>query len=202
MSDRLKGSSKRPPIPEQSQTGESIGKAKKTEESTPKEKLQVAAKVKRPEKNKSIPHTEHATTMAQSTKSSSSLSTKKDAKMVETKGKIDGNSKVPSTKEPTNDRKDADAIDDMFSQAIKKKRLNEQTAKAAQEEEEAREKRYKQAAIEAKREAVLFTGNPDPKIHRWDKETGLPVYKYYDLRMGEAGSGFTPLCPFDCSCCF
>jgi hypothetical protein len=42
--------------------------------------------------------------------------------------------------------------------------------------------------------------NPEAPLHRVDKETGLPVYKAHLLRVGEGGG--TPLCPFDCNCCF
>lgn len=42
--------------------------------------------------------------------------------------------------------------------------------------------------------------NPEPGVHRIDKATGLPVYKAHLLKVGEGGG--TPLCPFDCNCCF
>lgn len=42
--------------------------------------------------------------------------------------------------------------------------------------------------------------SPDPPVHRIDKETGLKVYKYAALKVGDGGG--TPLCPFDCDCCF
>ena len=32
-------------------------------------------------------------------------------------------------------------------------------------------------------------------------EGGLPVYKYFHLGMDQKDGG-TPLCPFDCDCCF
>lgn len=42
--------------------------------------------------------------------------------------------------------------------------------------------------------------SPNPAVHRFDKATGLPVYKYTALLVGDGGG--TPLCPFDCACCF
>eukprot|EP01041_Mallomonas_annulata_P005901 gene5901-11913_t len=42
--------------------------------------------------------------------------------------------------------------------------------------------------------------SPDPPVHRYDKESGLPVYKAHLLLVGKGGG--TPLCPFDCDCCF
>lgn len=44
--------------------------------------------------------------------------------------------------------------------------------------------------------------NPEAPIHRWDKETGLPVYKAAALKAFTEESGGGPDCPFDCNCCF
>jgi len=98
-------------------------------------------------------------------------------------------------------KKDKLAIDDLFSKAVAKKKQDQEHAREQKEKEEEAEKREKKVADEAKR-AMTAGSSTEPRIHRWDKESGLPVYKYYDLRMGEPGSGFTPLCPFDCDCCF
>lgn len=40
----------------------------------------------------------------------------------------------------------------------------------------------------------------EPKVHRFTTE-GLPIYKYYHLGVNQNDGG-TPLCPFDCDCCF
>ena len=37
--------------------------------------------------------------------------------------------------------------------------------------------------------------NPEAPIHRWDAESGLPVYKAALLKVGDGGG--TPLCPVD-----
>jgi hypothetical protein len=42
--------------------------------------------------------------------------------------------------------------------------------------------------------------SPDPPVERIDAESGLKVYKAHLLKVGEGGG--TPLCPFDCDCCF
>ena len=42
--------------------------------------------------------------------------------------------------------------------------------------------------------------SPNPPVHRYDKATGLPVYKYTALLVGDGGG--TSQCPFDCDCCF
>jgi hypothetical protein len=129
-------------------------------------------------------------------------------------GKNTDNSKRPrkSIDVKTNSRKElsvgeksqklneaASSIDELFDNAVKKKRLDKELAKKQQKLLEDEKARVREAAVEQK---TLMSGNPDPRVHRFDQESGLPVYKYYDLRMGEPGSGFTPLCPFDCHCCF
>jgi hypothetical protein len=38
------------------------------------------------------------------------------------------------------------------------------------------------------------------KVHRFDNQSGLNVFKAHDLGLGRGGD--TPLCPFDCNCCF
>ena len=38
------------------------------------------------------------------------------------------------------------------------------------------------------------------RVYRFDRKSGLNVYKAHDLGLGHGGG--TPLCPFDCQCCF
>ena len=38
------------------------------------------------------------------------------------------------------------------------------------------------------------------RVHRFDRESGFNVYKAHHLGLGHGGG--TPLCPFDCMCCF
>mmetsp|Transcript_36586 Transcript_36586/g.60602 ORF Transcript_36586/g.60602 Transcript_36586/m.60602 type:complete len:197 (+) Transcript_36586:55-645(+) len=38
------------------------------------------------------------------------------------------------------------------------------------------------------------------KVHRFDHISGFRVFKAHDLGLGRGGG--TPLCPFDCNCCF
>lgn len=42
--------------------------------------------------------------------------------------------------------------------------------------------------------------NPEAPVERVDPESGYRVYKAHLLKVGEGGG--TPLCPFDCDCCF
>ena len=38
------------------------------------------------------------------------------------------------------------------------------------------------------------------RVHRFDNPSGLRVFKAHALGLGRGGG--TPLCPFDCTCCF
>lgn len=94
-------------------------------------------------------------------------------------------------------------IDDLFDQLSKKR------TKANEEKES--KKKHKSIVVmrDTERDASygVITSNqvkqiisPDAPVHRFDRATGLPVYKAHLLKVGEGGG--TPLCPFDCDCCF
>lgn len=51
--------------------------------------------------------------------------------------------------------------------------------------------------IKSKHQSIV---SPEAPLERIDKATGLPVYKAHLLKVGEGGG--TPLCPYDCDCCF
>ena len=98
-----------------------------------------------------------------------------------------------------------DEVDALFGMISKSK----QSKKDDKEVELAKEKAEKKLAIDIaermKLAEVEFGApkliiSPDAAVHRWDKESGLPVYKYTALKVGDGGG--TPLCPFDCDCCF
>lgn len=111
-------------------------------------------------------------------------------------------------------------IEELFSAAKKKKKENaivkekeEYETKLREEEELKKEKKNKKHQTEETEEYQGTYGviksqynipvtiiSPEAPIHRWDAETGLPVYKAAALKVGEGGG--TPLCPFDCNCCF
>jgi hypothetical protein len=48
--------------------------------------------------------------------------------------------------------------------------------------------------------SLNYNSNPEAPLERIDKSSGLPVYKAHLLRAGDGGG--TPLCPFDCNCCY
>ena len=107
-------------------------------------------------------------------------------------------------------------VDELFNALTKKKKEKREVEEREHIEQE--EQRLKRIAD--KRELKLMMMNsrgpkedevgtiassgeiisPNPPIHRWDKESGLPVYKCKALKTEDGGG--TPLCPFDCNCCF
>ena len=104
-------------------------------------------------------------------------------------------------------------MDDIFgglSAAKQAKRAGE--AQAAREAAEPAKAEAKRAKAHARREMVRdpvfgeeydqsMTVDPmSARVHRFDQPSGLNVYKAHHLGLGRGGD--TPLCPFDCSCCF
>lgn len=61
------------------------------------------------------------------------------------------------------------------------------------------EKSSSYGVIQSEYNAIKIV-NPEAPLERIDPESGLPVYKAHLLKVGEGGG--TPLCPFDCNCCF
>lgn len=94
-------------------------------------------------------------------------------------------------------------IDDLFCSASKKS-----TKKTSEPEEEAEPEPTKVKHRSSKETTYgimksTYGGdivNPEAPLERIDAESGLPVYKAHLLKVGEGGG--TPLCPFDCNCCF
>lgn len=87
-------------------------------------------------------------------------------------------------------RKKRDALDDIFAplkdQKKKKKPVKEEPKKPTKEED--------------LKEWRAGNEPTEPRVHRYT-DAGLPVYKFYHLGMAQDDGG-TPLCPFDCDCCF
>jgi hypothetical protein len=88
----------------------------------------------------------------------------------------------------------------LFASASETKKRR-RVAEAAEKKEQRLEKAKRAEALEAISNPATLSGVSEPRVHRQDEPTGLPVYKYYDLGMATPGSGFTPDCPFDCDCC-
>ena len=54
----------------------------------------------------------------------------------------------------------------------------------------------------AARDAALKEAQANAKQPRRYTEDGLPIYTEEELKMDNPKAGTTPLCPFDCDCCF
>ena len=97
-----------------------------------------------------------------------------------------------------------ESVDDIFA-TLKKKTPAEKRPKA---EKPTKKKPRRDAAAERKEDDAWRAGRPptppgrqeNPQVHRYAAD-GLPVYKYFHLGMDQQDGG-TPLCPFDCDCCF
>ena len=100
---------------------------------------------------------------------------------------------------------DTSEVEDLFNALAKSKKKKKAEAEAdakRQKSEQEKERKEKKRSLAVKEEVLSFSDiiSPDPPIHRWDKESGLPVYKCAALKTEDGGG--TPLCPFDCNCCF
>ena len=125
------------------------------------------------------------------------------------KREINDNSKVNSNpkKAKTNDTKNIEVlkevsqeIDDLFK-SIKEKKIEKKEESLRKEAQDKLEyKKLKKLKAEKNTVPPGLIISPEAPIHRWDTESGLPVYKAHLLKVGEGGG--TSLCPFDCDCCF
>ncbi|KAL1522986.1 hypothetical protein AB1Y20_017949 [Prymnesium parvum] len=118
-----------------------------------------------------------------------------------------------AARRPTSSEKDD--MDEIFGGLTAKKLEREElrkakeaeAAEAAAEAEAARRREKKRRANVVRDnvfgEAYDLNATIDPqnaKVHRVDHESGWNVYKAHHLGLGRGGG--TPLCPFDCKCCY
>lgn len=97
-----------------------------------------------------------------------------------------------------------DSLDSVFKKAKETKEKN----KKKKEKEEKREQMRIKKEFEAINEMKTANGGKQ-WICNWilhvdpigyDEETGMKIYREDQLNLGKGGN--TPLCPFDCDCCF
>lgn len=120
--------------------------------------------------------------------------------------KKEKSSTVEKSPKPTKVSKVSD-IDSLFASAKEKKidkRRKEAdddvtTKKKVRVEPEVDDKPFGYGIMQSSYNHVKIV-NPEAPLERIDKDSGLPVYKAHLLKVGEGGG--TPLCPFDCNCCF
>ncbi|KAF8406920.1 hypothetical protein HHK36_006041 [Tetracentron sinense] len=104
--------------------------------------------------------------------------------------------KIPSAEQ----RKPGREIDEIFYGKKKRKKPEvEQTEKLAEDVTAKTKKMTKKN----KSKVVKDVGFVDPPSRPRKKMVdGLTIYSEEDLGIGKLDAGGTPLCPFDCSCCF
>ena len=114
-------------------------------------------------------------------------------------------------REVTKKNEKGNEIDDIFSSMKKNKQVEQEPAPAVtarskgtagtktkeSNERLSRAMDSSHGLIKSKHQSII---SPEAPLERIDKATGLPVYKAHLLKVGEGGG--TPLCPYDCDCCF
>jgi hypothetical protein len=112
----------------------------------------------------------------------------------------------PKMKQNTITKKTASEIDDIFSVKVKKQpKMTDDDVAGVHVEKKVKSKEL-DLPIKKKSHGIVTSsrGNivsPNPKFERIDADSGLKVYKAHLLTDDGQGGG-TPLCPFDCDCCF
>ncbi|KAG9392148.1 Protein of unknown function DUF1764 eukaryotic [Carpediemonas membranifera] len=102
---------------------------------------------------------------------------------------INKTSKTPIEKKKAR----SDVIDDLFQKAKEKKKIDREE-KQKKEEKKIIDKEKKKEALE------ILTGVTAEDKKRRETEEGYKIYSFDELKLGRGGD--TPLCPFDCDCCF
>ena len=107
---------------------------------------------------------------------------------------------------------DDDGFDSLFAGLSAAKRLARERAEAKEQAAAEQAQAARQEARARKRNTIkdpVFgeeyeVGNmvnpQHARVHRFDNSSGLNVFKAHALGLGQGGG--TPLCPFDCNCCF
>ncbi|KDP34119.1 hypothetical protein JCGZ_07690 [Jatropha curcas] len=96
-------------------------------------------------------------------------------------------------------KKSSNEIDEIFSGKKRKKPEKEKNVKANENETEEPKLLKKKKKSKEDKEG-RFTNLPSKP--RKKTEDGLTVYTEEELGISNSNAGGTPLCPFDCDCCF
>lgn len=110
------------------------------------------------------------------------------------------------------DTRVANDIDEIFGtltarkeerEAVRQAKAADQAAAAKEAQKRKKQRRSNMVCDNVFGEAYDLNAVIDPqnaKVHRVDRDSGFNVYKAHHLGLGRGGG--TPLCPFDCKCCF
>lgn len=93
----------------------------------------------------------------------------------------------------------ASEIDEIFAGKKRKKPVPEKTKKPNEDSNSKpkKMKKYKKGKGFEDEDPVDSSSRPRKKM-----QNGLTIYREEELGFNKADAGGTPLCPFDCSCCF
>ncbi|KAG9454668.1 hypothetical protein H6P81_007572 [Aristolochia fimbriata] len=98
-------------------------------------------------------------------------------------------------------KKPGHEIEEIFSTLKKRKKPDQgqtgEVAEAASTKQKLKKKKNKAKQVSSKE-----SGFVDPPKPRGRTEDGLAIYSAEELGFGKSDAGGTPLCPFDCDCCF
>ncbi|GLT25545.1 hypothetical protein SLA2020_006670 [Shorea laevis] len=97
-------------------------------------------------------------------------------------------------------KKAGNEIDEIFS-GKKRKRPDQEKTEKPKGDEGSKPKSKKKNKDKSKG-GSKEGGTIDPARPRKKTETGLVIYTEEELGINKSNAGGTPLCPFDCDCCF
>jgi len=119
-----------------------------------------------------------------------------------TPNKLQENNTIKEEPKPSSVlKKTASEIDEIFAGKKRKKLDVKKTGKAgeATKSNDKTNKKYDKKKPKRLDESE-FVGRPSRS--RKKTEDGLTIYTEEELGLSKGDAGNTPLCPFDCSCCF
>ncbi|XP_021683917.2 uncharacterized protein C6G9.01c [Hevea brasiliensis] len=97
-------------------------------------------------------------------------------------------------------KKPSNEIDEIFSGKKRKKPEKQKNDKANEtESDKPKSLKKKKKKTEEDKEGRL---TDPPSRHRKKTKDGLNIYTEEELGINHSNAGGTPLCPFDCDCCF
>ncbi|KAK9102224.1 hypothetical protein Sjap_019478 [Stephania japonica] len=95
-------------------------------------------------------------------------------------------------------KKPSNEIDEIFASKKKKQKPKEEQPVMQKENSNAKPKEVKKKNNGHKKDVLP---NPSSRSRKRTND-GLAIYTAEELGVSRADAGSTPLCPFDCSCCF
>jgi hypothetical protein len=118
-----------------------------------------------------------------------------------TPNKLQENTTVEEKKPSSAPKKAVNEIDEIFARKKRKKTDVKKTGKA-NEATKSTDKTKKKNDKKKPRRLDESEYVERPSRPRKKTEDGLTIYTEEELGISKGDAGSTPLCPFDCSCCF